>query len=143
MSPYIKLNAISNFIQELDSQNTLKVFDNTNDSDRRKLFKAENILKESIYGKFPSIAFIAKEIGMSETKLKASFKKMFGVTLFQYFLTNQMKYAKEMIEKSNVSIKEVAITLGYANASKFSNSFKKVIGDLPSVYAKNKDKDYS
>lgn len=134
------LEILSAFANELDDTQTIKTFDSTSGSNRRKLLKVENLLKESIYGKFPTIAILAQEVGMSETKLKADFKKMFGVTLFQYYSAQQMKYAKEMLENSNVTIKEVAYSLGYSNTSKFSAAFNKMVGQLPSEFvSKSKD----
>lgn len=130
------LNLLSSFAQELDNQTIIKTLNNNTNKSKRKLFKVENILKESICGKFPSINKISKKVGISETKLKSDFKDMFGVTMLQYFSAQQMKYAKDLIETGEVSIKEIAITLGYSNASKFSTRFKKFYGNLPSHYLK-------
>lgn len=130
------LNLLSSFANELDNHTTIKTLNNISNKSKRKLFKAENILKNSICGKFPSISKISKEVGISETKLKSDFKEMFGVTMLQYFSAQQMKYAKDLLETGEVSIKEIAITLGYANASKFSARFQKFYNKLPSYYLK-------
>jgi AraC-like DNA-binding protein len=37
-----------------------------------------------------------------------------------------------MLGRKKVSVKEVALSLGYQNGSKFSKSFKKTFGKLPS-----------
>lgn len=45
-----------------------------------------------------------------------------------------MNYAAVMMRKKNKSISQIAISLGYHNASKFSKAFRDVIGVLLKDY---------
>lgn len=48
-----------------------------------------------------------------------------------------MQKAAELLKYTSEGINEISGSLGYNNASKFSEAFKKVIGVNQSVYRKN------
>ncbi len=75
---------------------------------------------------------IANEVGMSTTKFKISFKKVFGKSPYSYFLYHKMAYAKKLIIENKKTILEVSEELGYSNSSNFSKIFKKITSQLPS-----------
>lgn len=102
------------------------------DKDRKIVTKAEKILLDHLTRPFPGIEPIAKEVGVSATKLKADFKKAFNLTLYQYFHQKQMIVAREILLQKEVQIKELSKSIGYENASKFAAAFKKQFGILPS-----------
>lgn len=128
------LKLISSFINKLDDNNSIKSSLNISEKNRRKLLKAAHLLDQSILDPFPSILSISKSVGMSETLLKKEFKEMYGVTMFNYHTNQKMNYAIKLFENEEISIKDVAYSLGYSSQSKFSSSFKKVHGRLPSEY---------
>lgn len=79
-----------------------------------------------------NIEQIANEAGMSTTKFKSSFKKLFGQSPYSYFLSHKMDYAKDLIVNQKKTIAEVSETLGYNNTSNFTKIFKKYTTQLPS-----------
>lgn len=79
-----------------------------------------------------NIEQIANEAGMSTTKFKSSFKKLFGQSPYSYFLSHKMDYAKDLIVNQKKAIAEVSETLGYNNTSNFTKIFKKYTTQLPS-----------
>lgn len=102
------------------------------DSERKAIYKAEKLLLQNLTNSFPGIEQLAREVGVSATKLKTSFKQVFGKTIFQYFQEKQMLMAKEILLENKIKIKDLAKSMGYENASKFSASFRKQTGKLPS-----------
>ena len=102
------------------------------DNDRKKIFKAQRLLAENICSPFIGIENLAKQVGISPTKLKSDFKLMFGETIFQYFRQKQMEQALRLLENSGKPIKDIANQMGYENAAKFSAAFKEHMGTLPS-----------
>lgn len=100
--------------------------------DLLNIIKAEKLITDNLMQGFPGISYLAKKVGLSETKLKSNFKAVYKVSAFQYYRQKQMEKAKEMLEQDNVSIKTVASLFGYENASKFSAAFKNHHGSLPS-----------
>lgn len=126
------LEIIATFVQKLDETSISKPYSASTDKDKRKISKAEYIISNAIFSEFPTIEYLSKETGVSETKLKIEFKEMYGTTMYQYYCNKQMAYAKEILKNKDVAIKEVAHSLGYTNAGKFSAAFKKVYNHLPS-----------
>jgi AraC-like DNA-binding protein len=100
--------------------------------DMRRVVKAEHLLNEAVFKEFPSIVYLANQVGISETKLKADFKSTYGCTLYRYFVSKQMTYAKELIQSQQLPIKEVALKFGYTHPGKFSEAYKKIYGHSPS-----------
>jgi AraC-like DNA-binding protein len=108
--------------------NTLRM----SSADNKKITTAEQMLKDSLTKTFPGVEYLAETIGMSPTKFKQLFKLKYGLSVYQYYQQQQMILAKEMLTNTQAKIGEVALTLGYENASKFSAAFKKHHGVLPS-----------
>lgn len=80
-----------------------------------------------------TIADLALLFHMSETTMKAGFKKMYGVSIHQYHLNISMQQAGEKI-KAGQLVKETAIQFGYRHIGNFSRAFKKVHKVSPEGY---------
>lgn len=81
----------------------------------------------------PTIEVLSKKVGINRQKLKQEFKQVFGKTIFQYLREERMKIAKYLlISRQTLSIRQVAIEVGYENVSHFSRRFKEQHGLLPS-----------
>lgn len=98
--------------------------------------KVEAILTKDITALPPTIKELAREIAMSESKLKKIFKSVYGIPPYEYFQKQRMQKAMTLLKSGVHSIKDVGYTLGYANLSNFTLAFKKVYGVLPSVIIK-------
>ena len=59
------------------------------------------------------------------TKFKTIFKKIYQEPYYQYFKTQKLIQAKNLIEKEEYSVKEVSELLGYSEPIKFILVFKK------------------
>jgi AraC-like DNA-binding protein len=99
--------------------------------------KIENILTNDITKLPPTIKELAKEVAMSESKLKKVFKSVYGLPPYEYYQKQRMQKAKMMLLSGNYSIKDIGYTLGYSNLSNFTLAFKKVYDRLPSEVLKN------
>ena len=103
-------------------------------ADLQKLFMISAILKAHLRGSPPSIDELAREAGMSASKLKRGFKQVFGIPPYQYYLKAKMGEAKILLQSRGFAISEVGHILGYSNLSKFSQAFKKEFGMTPRQY---------
>ena len=92
----------------------------------------EGIITHDITAPPPTIKELAKEVAMSESKLKKIFKTVFGLPPYEYFQKQRMQKARIMLLSGEHSIKDVGYTLGYANLSNFTLAFKKEFKMLPS-----------
>lgn len=78
------------------------------------------------------ISDIARAIGMSESKLKRSFKSRFGATVFDYGLECRMRHALEFLRCKHMSVGQVAYAVGYRHQTSFTTAFQDFFGFLPS-----------
>lgn len=77
----------------------------------------------------PTIEWLAKQVGINQSKLKKGFKQVFGKSIYAYFLTERMNKAKQLLMENSVT--ETAVMMGYSNISHFSSAFRKQFGVLP------------
>ena len=98
----------------------------------------EKILTDGQLNKFPTIDKLSRTAMMSSTKLKAKFKQIYGMKLYEYYNRHRLAQAKEMLKSGNFSVKQVGTTIGFSNLSNFAKAFKKEFGILPKEVLKNK-----
>lgn len=126
--------AILKIIFEQLSQNNINTIKyNFKKNDLDILAKAEQLLLRNIKEP-PTIQALANEVAMSPTKLKNAFKKMYGKSVYQYYLYHRMQLANQLLLENKLTITEIAKKLGYKNLAHFSRIFKEHFGDLPSQY---------
>jgi AraC-like DNA-binding protein len=78
-----------------------------------------------------SIREIARQAGMSESKLKRLFKARYGVTVFHYGLECRMKHALELLRCKRLSVGQVAHAVGYTHQTSFAAAFSQFFGFPP------------
>lgn len=97
-----------------------------------KLMEVETTLIKDFSTPPPTIAQLAKNATMSPSKLKSSFRKVYGSGLYEYFQKVRMQKARSLLLSGKYSVKEVGKRLGYTNLSNFALAFKKQFNVLPS-----------
>jgi AraC-like DNA-binding protein len=80
----------------------------------------------------PGIGELARYAAMSATRLKSLFRQVYGLPPYEFFQQHRMLRAKEMLQQSGKSIREIGRSLGYSNMSNFTLAFRKVFGVNPS-----------
>lgn len=74
---------------------------------------------------------LGRMAGMNRTKLRWLFKRVHGVTMFEYRQALIMKSADEMLRQPNFTIAEIGYRLGYREPSSFSIAYKRFYGHAP------------
>jgi AraC-like DNA-binding protein len=100
--------------------------------DINRLQMIEKELIKDFSAEPPGINKLARLAAMSPSKLKNSFKEIFGLPVYQYYQKNRMNKAKAMLLSRKYSVREVGIEVGYSNLSNFAKAFKKSFDQLPS-----------
>lgn len=90
-----------------------------------------------LYNKPIKITELAKMENVSMTTYNLHFKKQMGMSPTQYIITLRMHSAKELLESSQLSIRDIGSMCGYDDFNFFTKVFKKYIGKSPSAYRKN------
>ena len=85
-----------------------------------------------------SIEQLAKEAHLSLSAFHLIFSHVYGDTPYAYLKKYKMNLAAKWISENKMKIGDVALELGYSNASKFAKAFQSVYGMLPKDYRKNK-----
>ncbi|MFM7274988.1 MAG: helix-turn-helix transcriptional regulator [Gammaproteobacteria bacterium] len=81
----------------------------------------------------PTIAGLARAVGINEAKLMHAFKQIFGLTVFDFTQALRMEKAKSLLETTDLSITEIAFEVGYEYSSNFTTAFKRHFGITPST----------
>jgi AraC family transcriptional activator of pyochelin receptor len=79
----------------------------------------------------PSLVGLARQVGLNDFKLKQGFKQLFGTTAFGYLHRLRMERARALLEQREMSVTQVATSVGYANVSHFAAAFRRRFGMPP------------
>lgn len=110
-------------------------FGSINRRDIEKILQIEKIILKDL-SKAPVLPELARSIGMSETKMKSLFKKIFEDSIYNYYSSARMIEAAILLKNNeNIPVSEVGYSLGFSNLSHFSKMFKRYTGMNPKEYA--------
>lgn len=73
---------------------------------------------------------------MGTTKLKSCFKKYYDCTITEYVQQRRMSQAEYLLAYTELTVGQVAQTVGYSTSSRFAELFRKSTGLLPLEYRK-------
>ncbi len=81
-----------------------------------------------------SLSKLAELARLSQHHFCRAFKQSFGIPPHQYQVQRRMEVAKSLLANRTNSVTDIALSLGYAQPSSFSSSFRKATGWTPTVY---------
>lgn len=79
---------------------------------------------------------LASKCGLTKYYFLKKFRKIEGVTPYQYILKLKMEKAREIISSGSIQLIDVAYSLGFSDQSHFTNSFRKYFGEPPGSFKK-------
>jgi AraC-like DNA-binding protein len=79
---------------------------------------------------------LAGYTGISKQHLIYLFNKETGVSPIDYFLRMKMQHAANMLDLTDLTVKEIASSIGMEDPYYFSRMFKKLMGHAPTEYRK-------
>ncbi|MDE8604337.1 AraC family transcriptional regulator [Marinomonas sp. RSW2] len=91
---------------------------------------------ESRLGGDVSVAELADLTGQDVRSFTRSFQASTGFSPYAYFTFRRMEYAKRLLVDKSIMITDIALQVGYANPSKFSAAFRRIVGVTPNVWRK-------
>jgi AraC family transcriptional regulator len=80
------------------------------------------------------LADLAKTVGMSQYYFCRLFRQSVGVSPYQYVIGQRVERAKQLLEKKDVAIADVALACGFANQDHLTKMFRRLIGMTPKAY---------
>ena len=100
---------------------------------------AKNYIKNN-YHKDISLDDVSREVNISPYYFSKLFKETTGENFIEYLTNLRMDKAKELLQTTECSMKEICVKTGYSDPNYFSRSFKKNVGVTPTEYKENRGK---
>ena len=83
-----------------------------------------------------SLESLVRQAHMNQSTFYSVFAHIYGESPYSYLKRYKMNLAAQWLLESKMKIGDIALRLGYSNASKFSRAFFSVYGILPKDYRK-------
>lgn len=77
---------------------------------------------------------LARISGYSLSRFKSKFRNETGITPGEYISLQKIEHAKHQLLETNISITEIAYSLGFSSSNYFSTVFKKYSDSTPREY---------
>ncbi len=82
------------------------------------------------------IAQVAYDLNVTPNYLSSQFRRHTGKAFTRYITEKRMALARDLMENSNLNIKEISSGLGYRSSRHFAALFRRETGESPSDYIK-------
>ncbi len=86
-----------------------------------------------------SVEDLSRELGMSRVYLYKKLLAITGKTPIEFIRIIRLKRSAQLLQKTDLSVSEVAYRVGFNNPRYFSKYFKEEFGVLPSAFVPNKE----
>ena len=86
----------------------------------------------------PTLAEVAEYVGLNKNYFSNVFRKETGKTFVQYSNNLKLKYARNLLVASKMTVNEICYKSGFRSVSTFLHEFKKKYGVTPVKYRKQK-----
>lgn len=95
------------------------------------IIKAHKLLLEDLGKKPLSLRMLSKAAAINEFKLKAGFRQLFGLSVFDCLHEERMEKARELILTTDEPLKNICVLSGYPRMTNFITAFRKRFGYTP------------
>jgi transcriptional regulator GlxA family with amidase domain len=91
-----------------------------------------------------SVPELASLVNLSRSRLGHLFKLQMGVDLSHFLANERLEKASDLLRRTELSIKEIAATVGYHHSSSFDRGFQNKFGVAPADFRrKHRSQTYS
>jgi len=119
---------------QANSVNILNLSSDFTSLDEQFLKKAIELIQSNISNPDFNLTTFQNEMFVTSSMLYRKFKSLTGMPPLEFLRKIRFEAAIEIMKKKRCSTSEIAYAVGYNDPKHFSNSFKKVYGELPSEY---------
>lgn len=93
---------------------------------------------DQLFTKSFSPMLLASQLHISISTMTRAFTAAYATTPYEYYLLSKERMAKELLQNTSLSAKEIAFRLGFSDEHYFSNFFKKRTGMRPIEYKESR-----
>lgn len=101
---------------------------------RLDLYREVTSIVEFEYGNELALDELAHRVASSRRQLQRAFAEVGHTTFRQYLTAVRMDRAAEMLVSSEMTVREVAHSVGYRQPAQFAKAFRRRHGSTPSDY---------
>jgi AraC family transcriptional regulator len=84
-----------------------------------------------------TISDLAAVAGLSQYHFIRAFKDTVGLQPYQYVLSERIHRARGLLSKPDLSLRDVALAVGFSDASQLNRVFRKFVGVTPTAYRRD------
>lgn len=136
MSQENNTTLLKDFVQQLLTEYSQKISSSKTDEENPLITKVCNYLNENLKEDI-SLEQMANIINVSPFYLSKLFKEEKGITFINFISDKRLEKARDLLEHSDLSIKEITSEIGYNDQNYFSRIFKNKYGLSPKEYRKS------
>lgn len=104
-------------------------------ADEKLMKKVMNAINNNISNPELNVEMIAAEVGISRVHLYRKLKELTNQSTRDFIRNTRLRQAEELLlSDKNYNVSEIALLVGFNNATYFSNAFKELYGLSPSKY---------
>nr|WP_255702030.1 DNA-binding response regulator [Bordetella sp. LUAb4] len=89
----------------------------------------------------PSLKLLARLMGVHERKLTQAFRVSLGKSVKDYLRDERMNSAQRLLHLRQLSISEIAESLGFSSPANFAAAFRRYVGCSPVIFRKQSRED--
>jgi AraC family transcriptional regulator len=89
---------------------------------------------ETFQAGVPSVADVAAQCGLSAQYFSRQFRERTGQSVGRFIAASRLRRAERLLVETDLSLKEIAYRLGFANSATFSTAFRNEMSVPPGTY---------
>jgi transcriptional regulator GlxA family with amidase domain len=94
-------------------------------------YRIRKVLESLAHDPAKSIPELAGMVNLSRSRLGHLFKLQMGVDLSHFLANQRLEKGAELLQRTELSIKQIAVIVGYHHASSFGRGFQNKFGAAP------------
>lgn len=102
--------------------------------DRANLFRAAVEIVEAEYARDLGLDEVARRVACSRRQLQRCYAEIGWTTYRTHLIATRMERAAELLARSDLTVREVADSVGYRQPAQFAKAFRRHHGVTPSEY---------
>ncbi|MBY0224040.1 MULTISPECIES: helix-turn-helix domain-containing protein [Sporosarcina] len=127
------LAEIDKWVRTIINEYNLQVNEGHNEQSLKSVQEILQYIEEHFQEEI-GLETVAAQVNLSPNYVSAIFKQTTGSSFSYYVTDRRMKKAKHLLEDFNMTVYEIAETIGYSSSQYFSRVFKNHVGMTPSAY---------
>ena len=96
--------------------------------------RAKEILDENYTDPMIGLYFVSERLNVSNSYLSTAFKNMYQISVTQYINSLRIERAKSLMAETSMSVRDVALAVGFSSDASFIRVFKKQENKTPTMF---------